>query len=58
MGRGICPTRNGSWQTHFLPSECVRLAGLAGGNLRFFRGILYVLRVACPWRDVHERYGK
>lgn len=20
--------------------------------------MLYVLRVACPWRDMHERYGK
>ncbi len=20
--------------------------------------MLYVLRVGCPWRDMHERYGK
>nr|WP_229006448.1 hypothetical protein [Roseibium aggregatum] len=20
--------------------------------------MLYVLRVGCPWRNIHERYGK
>ena len=27
-------------------------------NRRFLDGMLYVLRVGCPWRDMHERYGK
>ncbi|MER9083137.1 transposase [Mesorhizobium sp. M0895] len=25
---------------------------------RFLNGMLHVLRVDCPWRDIHERYGK
>ncbi len=25
---------------------------------RYLSGILHVLRVGCPWRDMHERYGK
>jgi transposase len=24
----------------------------------FLNGMLHVLRVGCPWRDMHERYGK
>ncbi|WP_415527606.1 MULTISPECIES: transposase [Gluconobacter] len=24
----------------------------------FLNGILYVLRVGCPWRDMHERHRK
>ena len=27
-------------------------------NRRFLNGMLHVLRVGCPWRDMHERYGK
>ena len=29
-----------------------------GEVLCFLNGMLYVLRVGCPWRDMHERYGK
>ena len=41
-----------------LPSERVRWARPAGDNRRFLKGMLHVLRVGCPWRDMHERYGK
>ena len=30
----------------------------AQDNRRFLNGMLHVLRVGCPWRDMHERYGK
>lgn len=30
----------------------------AGNNRLFLNGMLHVLRVGCPWRDMHERYGK
>uniref|UniRef100_UPI003018FF3C transposase n=1 Tax=Alteraurantiacibacter palmitatis TaxID=2054628 RepID=UPI003018FF3C len=30
----------------------------AGDNRRFLNGMLHVLRTGCPWRDMHERYGK
>jgi transposase len=41
-----------------LPSERGRWARPAGDNRRFLNGMLHVLRVDCPWRDMHERYGK
>ncbi|UVI40863.1 IS5 family transposase (plasmid) [Qipengyuania spongiae] len=41
-----------------LPPERGRRARPAGDNRRFLNGMLYVLRVGCPWRDMHERYGK
>ncbi len=41
-----------------LPPERGRWARPAGDNRRFLNGMLYVLRVGCPWRDMHERYGK
>lgn len=34
------------------------LVAPAGDNRRFLNGMLYVLRIGCPWRDMHERYGK
>ncbi|MGQ2964012.1 MAG: transposase, partial [Agrobacterium sp.] len=27
-------------------------------NRQYLNGMLHVLRVGCPWRDMHERYGK
>lgn len=33
-------------------------AACGGGNRRFLNGMLYVLRVWYPWRNMHERYGK
>ena len=41
-----------------LPSERGRWARPAGDNRRFLNGMFHVLRVGCPWRDMHERYGK
>ncbi len=41
-----------------LPSERGRWARPAGDNRRFLNGMLHVLRVGCPWRDMHERYGR
>ena len=41
-----------------LPSERGRGCRPSHDNRRFFNGMLYVLRVGCPWRDMHERYGK
>lgn len=41
-----------------LPAERGRWARPAQDNRRFLNGMLYVLRVGCPWRDMHERYGR
>ncbi|MFT8797800.1 transposase [Zymomonas mobilis] len=35
-----------------------RCARPAKSNRLFLNGILYALRTGCPWRDMHERYGK
>jgi transposase len=41
-----------------LPSERGRWGRPAQDNRLFLNGMLYVMRVGCPWRDLHERYGK
>lgn len=41
-----------------LPAERGRWSRPSQDNRRFLNGMLYVLRVGCPWRDMHERYGK
>jgi transposase len=41
-----------------LPTERGRKSRPAHDNRRFLNGMLHVLRVGCPWRDMHERYGK
>ena len=41
-----------------LPSERGRKSRPSHDNRRFLNGMLHVLRVGCPWRDMHERYGK
>lgn len=41
-----------------LPAEPDRWARPAMDNRRFLGGMLYLLRVGCQWRDMHERYGK
>ncbi len=41
-----------------LPSERGRKSRPAFDNRLFLNGMLHVLRVGCPWRDMHERYGK
>lgn len=40
-----------------LPSERGRKSRPAHDNRRILNGMLHVLRVGCPWRDMHERYG-
>ncbi|MGF7156181.1 transposase [Novosphingobium gossypii] len=40
-----------------LPSERGRKSRPAHDNRRYLNGMLHVLRVGCPWRDMHERYG-
>ncbi|WP_404926344.1 IS5 family transposase [Mesorhizobium sp. ORM16] len=41
-----------------LPTERGRKSRPSHDNRRYLNGMLYVLRVGCPWRDMHERYGK
>ncbi len=41
-----------------LPPEHGRWGRPTGDNRLFLNGMLHVLRVGCPWRDMHERYGK
>ncbi len=41
-----------------LPTERGRKSRPAQANLRYLNGMLHVLRVGCPWRNMHERYGK
>ncbi|ACV76431.1 conserved hypothetical protein (plasmid) [Zymomonas mobilis subsp. mobilis NCIMB 11163] len=41
-----------------LPSERGRCVRPAKSNRLFLNGMLCVLRTGCPWRDMHERYGK
>jgi len=40
-----------------LPSERSRKSRPAYDNRRFLNGMLHVLRVGCPWRDMREGYG-
>lgn len=41
-----------------LPTERGRRCRPLHDNRRFLNGMLHVLRVGCPWRDLHARYGK
>ena len=43
---------------NLLPPERGRWSRPAQAKRLFPNGMLYVLRVGCPWRDMHERYGK
>ena len=58
MGRG--DLSDAEWEVigPLLPPERGRWARPAGDNRRFLNGMLRVLRVGCPGRDMHERYGK
>jgi transposase len=51
---------NEQWEVigALLPPERGRKSRPALDNRRFLNGMLHVLRVGCPWRDMHERYGK
>ncbi|MGC5749978.1 IS5 family transposase [Gluconobacter sp. NFX36] len=58
MARGDLTDREWAMIGPLLPPERGRWARPAGDNRRFLNGMLHVLRTGCPWRDMHERYGK
>ena len=58
MARGDLGDEEWAVIAGLLPPERGRWARPAQDNRRFLNGMLYVLRVGCPWRDMHERYGK
>ncbi len=58
MGRGDLSDAEWELIGTLLPPERGRWARPAGDNRRFLNGMLHVLRVGYPWRDMHERYGK
>jgi transposase len=58
LARGDVSDEQWSVISELLPPERGRWARPAQDNRRFLNGMLYVLRVGCPWRDMHERYGK
>jgi transposase len=58
LARGDLSTAEWAIISPLLPSERGRWARPAQDNRRFLNGMLYVMRVGCPWRDMHERYGK
>lgn len=58
MARGDLTDEEWAVIEPLLPSKRGRWARPAQDNRRFLNGMLHVLRVGCPWRDMHERYGK
>ena len=58
LGRGDVSDEEWAIIGVLLPSEPGRKARPSHDNRRFLNGMLHVLRVGCPWRDMHERYGK
>jgi len=58
MARGDLTDREWALIGPLLPSERGRWARPSGDNRQFLNGMLHVLRTGCPWRDMHERYGK
>ena len=58
MARGDLTNDEWALVGALLPAERGRWSRPAQDNRRFLNGMLYVLRVGCPWRDMHERYGK
>lgn len=58
MARG--DLKDAEWELieALLPPERGRKSRPAQDNRRYLNGTLHVLRVGCPWRDMHERYGK
>src|ERR1700733_16108171 len=58
MGRGDLSDEEWDLIGRLLTSERGRWARPAGDIRRVLNGMLHVLRVGCPWRDMHERYGK
>lgn len=58
MARGDLTDEEWALVGTLLPAERGRWSRPALDNRRFLNGMLHVLRVGCPWRDMHERYGK
>ena len=58
MARGDLLSEEWAIIGQLLPSERGRKARPAHNNRLFLNGMLHVLRMGCPWRDMHERYGK
>ena len=58
MGRGDLTDEEWALIGVLLPAERGRWSRPAHDNRRFLNGMLHVLRVGCPWRDMHERYSK
>lgn len=58
MARGDLTDEEWAVIGELLPSERGRKSRPAHDNRRYLNGMLHVLRVGCPWRDMHERYGK
>ena len=58
MARGDLTDEEWAVLEGLLPPERGRKARPSHDNRRFLNGMLHVLRVGCPWRDMHERYGK
>jgi transposase len=40
-----------------LPSQKPKTGGPAHGHRRILNGMLWLLRMGAPWRDLPERYG-
>jgi transposase len=58
MGRGDLSVAEWELIGPLLPPERGRWARPSGDNRLFLNGVLHVLRIGCPWRNMHERYGK
>ena len=58
MARGDLTDEQWAVVGALLPSERGRKSRPAHDNRRFLNGMLHVLRVGCPWRDMRERYGR
>ncbi|GBR38050.1 transposase [Komagataeibacter oboediens DSM 11826] len=56
--RGDQTDEEGAIIGDLLPSERGRWSQLAQDNRLFLNGLLYVLRIGCPWRNIHGCYGK
>lgn len=57
MNRGDLTDEEWDVMAGLLPSERGRKSRPAHDNRRFLNGMLHVLRVGCPWRDMYECYG-
>ena len=58
MARGDVSDEEWAIVGPLLPREQGRKARPGHDNRRFLNGMLHVLRVGCPWREMHERHGK